>query len=73
MKKNNDLNQVVANSYSEGYAELTQIVRDIEMGETSVDELAIKVERAKELVGYLRNKLQKTEEDVNQILKELGE
>ncbi len=73
MKKNNDQNQVVANSYSEGYAELTKIVRDIEMGETSVDELAIKVERAKELVGYLRNKLQKTEEDVNQILKELGE
>jgi len=73
MKKNNDQNQVVANSYTEGYAELTQIVRDIEMGETSVDELALKVERAKELVAYLRNKLQKTEEDVNQILKELGE
>ncbi len=73
MKKNTDQNEPIVNSYTEGYNELTQIVRDIELGETSVDELALKVERAKFLVAYLRSKLQKTEEDVNQILKALGE
>lgn len=67
---NNDLNEL---SYTDANNELTQIVRDIEQGETTVDELSLKVQRAKELVSYLKMKLRKTEEDVNQILKELGE
>jgi exodeoxyribonuclease VII small subunit len=67
---NNDLSEL---SYTDANNELTQIVRDIEQGETTVDELALKVQRAKELVSYLKMKLRKTEEDVNQILKELGE
>jgi exodeoxyribonuclease VII small subunit len=73
MKNKDDQNGAVAPSYTDGYNELTQIVREIEMGETSVDELALKVQRAKELVSFLKNKLTKTEEDVKQILQELGE
>ena len=40
-------------------------------GEITVDELAIKVKRAAELIKVCKNKLTSTEEDVNLILKEL--
>lgn len=61
----NDLNYTVA------FEELQQIVRDMEDGEITVDELAIKVKRAAELIKVCKNKLTSTEEDVNLILKEL--
>jgi exodeoxyribonuclease VII small subunit len=58
-------------SYSEAFEELQQIVAEIESGDISVDELAEKVKRATVLVKVCREKLSKTEEDVNTILKEL--
>lgn len=61
----NELNYTVA------FEELQQIVRDMEDGEITVDELAIKVKRAAELIKVCKNKLTSTEEDVNLILKEL--
>lgn len=57
--------------YTEAFEELKQIVSDIEDGEISVDELSIKVKRASELIKLCKEKLISTEEDVNQILKEL--
>ena len=57
--------------YTEAIEELQQIVADIEDGEISVDELGIKVKRASELIKICKTKLTSTEEDVNQILKEL--
>ncbi len=57
--------------YTEAFDELKQIVADIEDGEISVDELSIKVKRASELIKLCKAKLTSTEEDVNQILKEL--
>ena len=60
-------------NYTEAFDELQQIVSDIEEGEISVDELSIKVKRASELIKICKNKLTATEEDVNQILKELEE
>jgi len=59
--------------YTEAFDELQQIVVDIEDGEISVDELSIKVKRASELIKVCKEKLTSTEEDVNQILKELEE
>lgn len=59
--------------YEEAYVELQAIVRDIEEGEISVDELSVKVKRASELIKLCKAKLSETEEDVNQILKELEE
>lgn len=59
--------------YTEAFTELQQIVSDIEDGEISVDELGIKVKRAAELIKLCKSKLSETEEDVNQILKELEE
>lgn len=58
-------------SYTVAFEELQQIVRDMEDGEITVDELAIKVKRAAELIKVCKNKLTSTEEDVNLILKEL--
>lgn len=60
-------------NYTEAFEELQQIVQDIEEGEISVDELSVKVKRAAVLLKICKEKLTATEEDVNQILKELGE
>jgi exodeoxyribonuclease VII small subunit len=57
--------------YTEAYEELQRIVSEIERGEISVDELSGKVKRAAVLIKICKNKLTSTEEDVNQILKEL--
>lgn len=60
-------------NYTESFEELQKIVSEIEEGEISIDELSIKVKRAAELIKICKNKLTSTEEDVNQILKELEE
>ena len=57
--------------YTAAYDELQNIVNEIERGEISVDELSAKVKRAAVLISICRKKLTSTEEDVNQILKEL--
>lgn len=57
--------------YSDAFEELQQIVSDIEDGEISVDELSVKVKRASELILICKEKLASTEEDVQEILKEL--
>lgn len=58
-------------NYTAAFDELQQIVSDLEDGEISVDELALKIKRASELIKICKKKLVTTEEDVNQILKEL--
>lgn len=59
--------------YTDAFDELQQIVRDMEDGEITVDELSVKVKRAAELIKICKHKLTSTEEDVNLILKELSE
>jgi exodeoxyribonuclease VII small subunit len=59
--------------YTEALEELQQIVTEIEDGEITVDELSIKVKRASELIKICKAKLTATEQDVDQILKELEE
>lgn len=58
-------------TYEEAFAELGQIVADIEAAETGVDELSQHVKRAAELIAFCRSKLSSTEEDVSRILQEL--
>jgi exodeoxyribonuclease VII small subunit len=60
-------------NYTDAFEELQQIVGDLEEGEISVDELSVKVKRASELIKICKNKLSSTEQDVNQILKDLEE
>ena len=58
-------------NYTEAFEDLKIIVSEIEEGEISVDELSEKVKRAAELIKVCKQKLSTTEEDVNQILKEM--
>jgi len=58
-------------TYTAAFEELQQIVKDMEDGEITVDELSVKVKRAAELIKMCKQKLVNTEEDVQQILKEL--
>ncbi|MEA3478179.1 MAG: exodeoxyribonuclease VII small subunit [Bacteroidota bacterium] len=58
-------------TYQAAFEELEAIVNEIERGEISVDELSEKVKRAAKLIKICKNKLSSTEEDVNEILKEI--
>ena len=58
-------------SYSLAFDELQRIVTEMERGDVGIDELAVNVKRASELIQYCRNKLKTTELDVAEILKQL--
>ena len=58
-------------TYEEAYEELQSIVKEIESGEISVDLLSDKVKRAGELIRFCKDKLFKTEQEVNDVLKEI--
>ena len=60
-------------NYVQAFEELQAIVSEIELGQITVDILSEKVKRAAELIAICKTKLSSTEEDVNQILKELEE
>jgi exodeoxyribonuclease VII small subunit len=59
--------------YTEAFEELQTIVREIEEGEISIDDLSQKVKRAALLIQICKEKLSSTEENVQAILKELEE
>lgn len=58
-------------SYTDAIQELEAIVSKIENEDITVDDLAEKVKRASLLIKICRDKLTKTEQDVNAVLKEL--
>jgi len=60
-------------NYARAFTELQAIVTEIELGQITVDILSEKVKRASELIAICKTKLSSTEEDVNQILKELDQ
>ena len=64
---------MVPESYSLAFEELQRIVSEMERGDIGIDELAVNVKRASELIQFCRNKLKTTELDVAEILKQLEE
>lgn len=58
-------------NYTEAYEELQELVQYMESGQINVDELALKVKRAAELIKICKVKLHETEGDVQKILKDL--
>ena len=58
--------------YEDAYKELQEIVKEIESGAINVDELSVKVKRAGELIAICKEKLFKTELEVSETLKLLG-
>ncbi len=57
-------------SYSDAIAEIESILQKIEGGSLDVDELAEKVSRVTDLLKLCRNRLTKTETQINKILDE---
>ena len=60
-------------SYENAMLELENIVSGIETDQVSIDELSTKVKRATELIKVCKEKLYKTENDIQKVLTELGD
>ncbi|HKJ79942.1 MAG TPA: exodeoxyribonuclease VII small subunit [Prolixibacteraceae bacterium] len=60
-------------SYNEAVSEIEDILEKIENEELDVDELAEKVKRVSVLLKLCKDKLTKTNDQVEQILKEMEE
>jgi exodeoxyribonuclease VII small subunit len=58
-------------NYENAYKELQAIAKEIENESVSVDVLAEKVKRASELISFCQKKLHTTEEEVNNIIKQM--
>ncbi|HHV87255.1 MAG TPA: exodeoxyribonuclease VII small subunit [Petrimonas sp.] len=59
-------------TYSQAKQELEKIVSAIESGELDVDALTEKVKRASELIAFCKEKLTKTDEELQRILENLS-
>lgn len=55
-------------TYSQAKQELEEIVSAIESGELDVDALTEKVKRASELIAFCKEKLTKTDKELQKIL-----
>jgi len=55
-------------TYQSAIEELEQILDKMESNELEIDSLSDQVKRASELITICKNKLKKTEEDVEEIL-----
>ena len=60
-------------NYVAAFEELQEIVGEMETGNINIDELAIKVKLAAELIKICKSKLKATELDVQKILDELDD
>lgn len=60
-------------TYSEAYAELESILKQIESDELDVDKLASQVKRAAGLIKFCKAKLHETEAEIEKIIREMDE
>ena len=60
-------------SYSEAIAEIESILKRMETNGVDIDNLSVDVSRASKLIEMCREKLLKTESDVNKILNKESE
>lgn len=58
-------------SYTEAYKELQKIVSEMENSEINIDDLDVRIKRASELLKICKDKLYKTEKNVQEILEEI--
>lgn len=73
MRKKSDQSEAIDLSYAQAYAELEQIVHDIEDSEVDVDQLAARVKRGAALIAYCKAKLKGAEADLAKALDALKE
>ena len=55
-------------TYNSAIRETEEILKEIENNETDIDQLSAKVKRVTYLLDFCKNKLQKTEEDIEKII-----
>ena len=60
-------------TYTEAFEKLQQIVKQMEDADISVDDLADNIKTATQLIKICKDKLTKTEEEVNKTIAELSE
>jgi len=58
-------------TYIDAFNELQNIVSEIEKGDVNVDDLAVKIKRASELINICKAKLTDSEEEVQRLLNAL--
>lgn len=58
-------------TYREAITEIEEILSSIENDELDVDELAEKVKRVTQLLKFCKDKLYKTQDEVEKVLKEM--
>ena len=56
--------------YEAAFAELQEIVRKMESGQFDIDELAVQLKKAQELIKFCKDKLTKTDEEIKKMLSE---
>lgn len=59
-------------SFNEAVTEIEKILQNIEGGELDVDKLSVEVKRAAELIKLCQKKLKSTEDEINNILRDLA-
>ncbi|MFD0976873.1 exodeoxyribonuclease VII small subunit [Salinimicrobium gaetbulicola] len=58
-------------TYTEAFKELQAIVSEMENSEINIDDLDVRIKRASELLKICKDKLYKTEKNVQEILEEI--
>ena len=56
--------------YEAAFAELQEIVRKMESGQFDIDELAVQLKKAQELIKFCKDKLTKTDDEIKKMLSE---
>lgn len=59
-------------TYTEAFEQLQQIVKQMENADISVDELTDNIKKASKLIRICKDKLTKTEQEVNKSIAELS-
>ncbi len=59
--------------FSEAFEELQTLVKLMEQGEISIDDLAEKVKRANDLIEICKSKLRNAEKEINDVLQNSDE
>ena len=59
-------------NYTEKFEELTKIVKELERGDITIDNMTLKIQQALVLLDECKESLSKVNEDVNKIRKEIN-
>lgn len=58
-------------NYTENFEELTKIIKELERGDITIDNMTLKIQQALVLLDECKESLSKVDEDVNKIREEI--